>query len=314
MNGPESLARTRARCQPDLVSPSSVRRTDRQTDRCCFNNEVEASRVVVPQLPASSQGPGLGTRSQLRQARPLEALCRIVARLQALGIRRKKGRPPRFPRTRPRPAVPSPLTLALPLPPNPRRKRWLLSTGSSPHPPSCPDRTVPYGWSRRDSVACCRCPVKKLRTAMEGTNLQTPDDALSYIAPIGELVPYTCHVTASHPTIRTRVRSLQRRWLLLCLSEIGQTLLLFSCCPRVVSPHLTSHQPPTARCQSWYRQSTARRVLTLAHGLKRPSLTPAVKSHRRPDAQICLHRLLPMLLASRTAPQGMASQVYAAFE
>lgn len=78
---------------------------------------------------------------------------------------------------------------------------------------------------------------------MEGTNLQTPDDALSFIAPIGEFVPYTCHVTASHPTIRTRVRSLQRRWLLLCLSDIGQTLLLFSCCPRVVSLHLTSHHP-----------------------------------------------------------------------
>lgn len=79
---------------------------------------------------------------------------------------------------------------------------------------------------------------------MESTSLQTPDDALSYIAPIGEFVPYTCNVTASHPTIRTRVRSLQRRWLLFCLSEIGQTLLLFSCClARVVSLHLTSHHP-----------------------------------------------------------------------
>lgn len=61
----------------------------------------------------------------------------------------------------------------------------------------------------------------------------------------------------SHPTIRARVRSLQRRWLLLCLSEIGQTLLLFSCCPRVVSPHLTSHQPPTAKIPKLV-QSTAR--------------------------------------------------------
>ena len=102
---------------------------------------------------------------------------------------------------------------------------------------------------------------------MEGTSLQTPDDALSYIAPIGELVTYTCHVTAPHPTIRTRVRSLQRRWLLLCLSEIGQTLLLFSCCPRVVSSHLTSHQTPTAKVPKLV-QSTARRTLTLAHGFE----------------------------------------------
>lgn len=126
---------------------------------------------------------------------------------------------------------------------------------------------------------------------MESTSLQTPDDALSYIAPIGEFVPYTCNVTASHPTIRTRVRSLQRRWLLFCLSEIGQTLLLFSCClARVVSLHLTSHHPELPKCQSWYRPRPARPLIASHSGswVETSLVGPAVESHRRLDTQICL--------------------------
>lgn len=110
---------------------------------------------------------------------------------------------------------------------------------------------------------------------MESTSLQTPDDALSYIAPIGEFVPYTCHVTASHPTIRTRVRSLQRRWLLFCLSEIGQTLLYccFRAASRVVSLHLTSHHPelPNAKAGTDCGQPARSSHPTLGHGLKPPS-------------------------------------------
>lgn len=150
---------------------------------------------------------------------------------------------------------------------------------------------------------------------MESTSLQTPDDALSYIAPIGEFVPYTCNVTASHPTIRTRVRSLQHRWLLSCLSEIGQTLLLFSCCLacRLTSPHLSP--PGLPKYQSWYRVRPARSIPSDSGSWVETShVGPAVQSHRRLHSQICLHRLLPMLLASRAAAQGMPIQVDAAFE
>lgn len=117
---------------------------------------------------------------------------------------------------------------------------------------------------------------------MESTSLQTPDDALSYIAPIGEFVPYTCNVTASHPTIRTRVRSLQRRWLLSCLSEIGQTLLLFSCCLacRLTSPHLSPPRLPNTKAGTEYGQP-AQLHLTLGHGLKHP--TSALRSSHTAD-------------------------------
>lgn len=133
---------------------------------------------------------------------------------------------------------------------------------------------------------------------MESTNLQTPDDALSYIAPIGEFVPYTCHVTASHPTIRTRVRSLQRRWLLFCLSEIGQTLLLFSCClaSRVVSLHLTSHHPK-CHMPKLVQSAASLPVASDSGSWVETSLVGhAVESHRRLDAQVCLHRLLHYVL------------------
>lgn len=134
---------------------------------------------------------------------------------------------------------------------------------------------------------------------MESTSLRTPDDALSYIAPIGEFVPYTCNVTASHPTIRTRVRSLQRRWLLFCLSEIGQTLVLFSCCLRVVSLHLTSHHPTcqNAKAGTEYGQPSRSLHLTLGHGLKHPS--SALRSSHTAGLTpkyACLHRLLPHAL------------------
>lgn len=153
---------------------------------------------------------------------------------------------------------------------------------------------------------------------MESTSLQTPDDALSYIAPIGEFVPYTCNVTASHPTIRTRVRSLQRRWLPFCLSEIGQTLLLFSCCLacRLTSPHLS---PPrtakNAKAGTDYGQPARSSHPTLGHGLKHSS--SALRSSHTADLMpkyACLHRLLPMPLASCAAAQGMPIQVDTAFE
>lgn len=151
---------------------------------------------------------------------------------------------------------------------------------------------------------------------MESTSLQTPDDALSYIAPIGEFVPYTCNVTASHPTIRTRVRSLQRRWLLSCLSEIGQTLLLFSCCLACRLTYFTSPLiTQTAKYQSWYRVRPARSIASDSGSWVETSHAgPAVQSHRRLDTQICLCRLLPMILASCAAAQGMPIQVDAAFE
>lgn len=136
---------------------------------------------------------------------------------------------------------------------------------------------------------------------MESTSLQTPDDALSYIAPIGEFVPYTCNVTASHPTIRTRVRSLQRRWLLFCLSEIGQTLLLFSRCLacRLTSPHLSPPRLPNAKAGTEYGQPARTSHLTLGHGLKHP--TSALRSShtaglmaRSACTDSCLCPWLPM--------------------
>lgn len=141
---------------------------------------------------------------------------------------------------------------------------------------------------------------------MESTSLQTPDDALSYIAPIGEFVPYTCNVTASHPTIRTRVRSLQRRWLLFCLSEIGQTLLLFSCClaRRLTSPHLSLTIPncQNAKAGTDHGQPARSSHPTLGHGLKHPS--SALRSSHTAGLTpkyACLHRFLPTPLASCAA-------------
>lgn len=82
---------------------------------------------------------------------------------------------------------------------------------------------------------------------MEGTNLQTPDDALSYIAPIGEFVPYTCHVTASHPTIRTPCQifatSLAAALLVRNRPNLTTVFVLPSC--RLTSPHLS----PTPNCE-----------------------------------------------------------------
>lgn len=81
--------------------------------------------------------------------------------------------------------------------------------------------------------------------------------------------------------------------------------------PRVSSYFTSPLTTQTAKYQSWYRVRPARSSIASdsGSGVGTSLVGPAVQSHRRLDTQICLHRLLPMLLASCAAAQGMQSKL-----